>query len=66
MVELAVSLLAMSHGVVPPTLNYETPDPECPVNVVTEDAAGETAGVREAEPQRDGTGGGGGYRGALE
>ena len=20
----------------PPTLNYETPDPECPVNVVTE------------------------------
>ena len=35
MVELAVSLLAMSNGVVPPTLNYETPDPECPVNVVT-------------------------------
>ena len=36
MVELVVSLLAMSKGVVPPTLNYETPDPECPVNVVTE------------------------------
>jgi 3-oxoacyl-[acyl-carrier-protein] synthase II len=36
MVELVVSLLAMSHGVVPPTLNYETPDPECPVNVVRE------------------------------
>ena len=36
MVELVVSLLAMSEGVVPPTLNYETPDPECPVNVVTE------------------------------
>lgn len=35
-VELAVSLLAMSRGVVPPTLNYETPDPECPVNVVRE------------------------------
>jgi 3-oxoacyl-[acyl-carrier-protein] synthase II len=35
MVELVVSLLAMSEGVVPPTLNYETPDPECPVNVVT-------------------------------
>ena len=35
MVELVVSLLAMSNGVVPPTLNYETPDPECPVNVVT-------------------------------
>jgi 3-oxoacyl-[acyl-carrier-protein] synthase II len=36
MVELAVSLLAMEKGVIPPTLNYETPDPECPVNVVTE------------------------------
>lgn len=35
MVELAISLLAMPHGVVPPTLNYEMPDPECPVNVVT-------------------------------
>jgi 3-oxoacyl-[acyl-carrier-protein] synthase II len=36
MVELAASLLALEQGVVPPTLNYETPDPECPVNVVTE------------------------------
>jgi 3-oxoacyl-[acyl-carrier-protein] synthase II len=36
MVELAISLLAMTHGVVPPTLNYETPDPDCPVNVVRE------------------------------
>jgi len=36
MVELAISLLAMSQGVVPPTLNYETPDPDCPVNVVTQ------------------------------
>ncbi len=60
MVELVVSLLAMSQGVVPPTLNYETPDPECPVNVVTRVAASETAGVREAEPQHDGPGGGGG------
>jgi len=35
-VELAVSLVALAHGVVPPTLNYETPDPDCPVNVVAE------------------------------
>ena len=35
-VELAVSLLGMQHGVVPPTLNYEQPDPACPVNVVGE------------------------------
>ena len=35
-VELAVSLVALAHGVIPPTLNYESPDPDCPVNVVTE------------------------------
>lgn len=36
MVELAVSVLALGKRVVPPTLNYETPDPQCPVNVATE------------------------------
>ncbi len=36
MVELVVSLLALEHDAIPPTLNYETPDPECPVNVVTD------------------------------
>jgi len=33
-VELAASLLGLRHGVILPTLNYETPDPECPLNVV--------------------------------
>jgi len=33
-VEMAVSVLAMQDALVPPTLNYEHPDPECPVNVV--------------------------------
>jgi len=33
-VELLGSLLALEKGEIPPTLNYETPDPECPVNVV--------------------------------
>jgi len=28
------SVLGLGHGLVPPTLNYETPDPACPVNVV--------------------------------
>lgn len=32
--ELAASLLALEHGVVPATLNYEEPDPACPVNVI--------------------------------
>ena len=31
--ELAASLLAMQHGAVPATLNYEEPDPACPVHV---------------------------------
>ncbi|NOY30818.1 MAG: beta-ketoacyl-[acyl-carrier-protein] synthase family protein [Planctomycetes bacterium] len=33
--ELAISLLGMKQGVTPPTLNYEHPDPACPVNVVS-------------------------------
>lgn len=34
MVELIVSLLAVRDRLVPPTLNYQWPDPDCPVNVV--------------------------------
>jgi 3-oxoacyl-[acyl-carrier-protein] synthase II len=33
-VELAASVLGLQQGLVPATLNYETPDPLCPVNVV--------------------------------
>jgi 3-oxoacyl-[acyl-carrier-protein] synthase II len=36
--ELAASLLAAAHGVVPATLNYEEPDPACPVSVLTRPA----------------------------
>ena len=32
--ETAVSVLAFQHGLVPPTLNYENADPQCPVNVI--------------------------------
>jgi len=32
--ELSASLLGLRHGIVPPTLNYRQPDPECPLNVV--------------------------------
>jgi 3-oxoacyl-[acyl-carrier-protein] synthase II len=35
-VELAGSLLALRHRTLPMTLNYETPDPECLLNVVRE------------------------------
>ena len=32
--ELAGSLLALKHGELPATLNYETPDPDCRLNVI--------------------------------
>lgn len=31
--EISASLLAMHHGQLPPTLNFEEPDPACPVTV---------------------------------
>ena len=33
-VELVASILGLERGLVPATRNYETPDPECPVNVI--------------------------------
>ncbi|MFF4648648.1 beta-ketoacyl-[acyl-carrier-protein] synthase family protein [Streptomyces sp. NPDC001380] len=33
-IELAACTLALSRGVVPPTANYETPDPECDLDYV--------------------------------
>lgn len=33
-VEMLASILAFEHGRVPRTLNYQEPDPECPVNVI--------------------------------
>jgi 3-oxoacyl-[acyl-carrier-protein] synthase II len=32
-IELVASLLALDRGTVPATLNYETPDPDCPIDV---------------------------------
>ncbi len=31
-----MSLVALAQGVIPPTLNYNVPDPDCPVSVATE------------------------------
>ncbi len=33
-VEAVATLLALKHGVVPPTVNFGTPDPACNLNVV--------------------------------
>jgi 3-oxoacyl-[acyl-carrier-protein] synthase II len=32
--EAVYSVLALKHGIIPPTLNYETPDPECDLDYV--------------------------------
>ena len=34
--ELALALIGWREGIVPATLNYQTPDPACPVNVSAE------------------------------
>ena len=34
LLELAASVMGLAHGVIPYTLNYETPDPACPLNIV--------------------------------
>lgn len=33
-VELIISVMAIRHGVLPPTINYETPDPECDLDYI--------------------------------
>jgi 3-oxoacyl-(acyl-carrier-protein) synthase len=33
-IEAVFSILALREGVVPPTVNYETPDPECDLDYV--------------------------------
>jgi 3-oxoacyl-[acyl-carrier-protein] synthase II len=37
-VEAAVSVLAIQHGVMPPTINYEHPDPECDLDYIPNQA----------------------------
>ena len=32
--ETAITALAIEHGILPPTINYETPDPECDLDYV--------------------------------
>jgi 3-oxoacyl-[acyl-carrier-protein] synthase II len=33
-VEAVVTVLALHHGILPPTINYETPDPECDLDYI--------------------------------
>jgi 3-oxoacyl-[acyl-carrier-protein] synthase II len=33
-IEAAATILSIKHGVVPPTINYENPDPDCDLDYV--------------------------------
>jgi 3-oxoacyl-[acyl-carrier-protein] synthase II len=37
-VELITCVMALRHGVLPPTINYETPDPECDLDYIPNEA----------------------------
>jgi 3-oxoacyl-[acyl-carrier-protein] synthase II len=37
-VELIISVMAIRHGVLPPTINYEVPDPECDLDYIPNEA----------------------------
>lgn len=55
-VELAATALSVSAGQIPPTINYENPDPECPLDYVTQGA--ESISLGAAMSQSFGFGGG--------
>lgn len=51
-VEAAATVLAIHHGIVPPTINYETPDPACDLDIVPNEAR--AFPVREGAHAADG------------
>jgi 3-oxoacyl-[acyl-carrier-protein] synthase II len=55
-VEFAATVLSVSTGRIPPTINYEQPDPECPLDYVTQGA--ESIELGAAMSQSFGFGGG--------
>jgi 3-oxoacyl-[acyl-carrier-protein] synthase II len=54
-VEAIFTILTLLHGIIPPTINYETPDPECDLDYVPNKAR--NADVRVAMTNSFGFGG---------
>jgi 3-oxoacyl-[acyl-carrier-protein] synthase II len=46
-VELIVSVMSLRQGIIPPTGNFTTPDPECALDVVTRHAMSHFSGALE-------------------
>jgi 3-oxoacyl-[acyl-carrier-protein] synthase II len=44
-VEAIATILAIYHGLLPPTINYETPDPECDLDYVPNQARKQEVGI---------------------
>ena len=55
-VEFVATVMSVRTGIVPPTINYEEPDPECPLDYVTRGA--ESLGSEAALSNSFGFGGG--------
>ena len=53
--EAAIGVLALQHGTIPPTINYETPDPDCDLDYVPN--AARRSGIRYALSNSFGFGG---------
>ncbi|MBI3398272.1 MAG: beta-ketoacyl-[acyl-carrier-protein] synthase family protein [Deltaproteobacteria bacterium] len=54
-VEAIITIMAMNKGVLPPNINYETPDPDCPLNIV--ERLGQKAFIKRAMSNSFGFGG---------
>ena len=54
-VEAIACVLSITYGVMHPSVNYDTPDPECPVNIIADGAR--DGGVRVAMSNSMGFGG---------
>jgi 3-oxoacyl-[acyl-carrier-protein] synthase II len=55
-VEFIAAVMSVHTGILPPTINYETPDPDCPLDYVTQGA--ESMDLRHAASNSFGFGGG--------